>query len=168
MAARDRPCHDEEAEDRGREVGVIPALRAWSAVPLRPAVAIRPLWSGSHGGSGSSTVGTGTGAGRWSGQNEPAGPCGVGFVGSLLVIVIVWASAGICGALVVLLFGGAIMLPVHSLSRRSGASEEGATVGSPSRGEEATEHGNCSTSVADRERGEQKALHHPAGLGNET
>jgi len=101
-------------------IGVVVTVLAWLAGPSRPAAAIRRsvvraarwiagLFTGRDWHLGS--------AGRWIGENEGPVECGIGLVG--FIILVVWGSPGIGGALVVVLIIAALILLVHFVATRS-------------------------------------------------
>jgi len=105
-------------------VGVLVTVFAWLAGPSRPAAAIRRYvvraarWIGGLFTGRDWHLGV---AGRWLGQNEGPVECGIGLVGFLILII--WGSPGIVGALIVVLIVAALILLVHFVAARSRAEQ---------------------------------------------
>ena len=105
-------------------VGVLVTVFAWLAGPSRPAAAIRRYvvqaarWVGGLFTGRDWHLGP---AGRWLGENEGPVECGIGLVG--FIILVIWGSPGIVGALVVVLIVAALILLVHFVATRSRAEQ---------------------------------------------
>jgi hypothetical protein len=105
-------------------IGVAVSVLTWLAGSSRPAAAIRrslvraARWIGGLFTGRDWHLGV---AGRWIGQSEGPVEFGIGFVGFLILII--WGSPGIVGALVVVLIVAALILLVHFVATRARAEQ---------------------------------------------